>query len=81
MPLNYSSDLHLAVVGGDYNRYVVRGPLMERVNEENWEELCRQVANDEEREKILALITDIKNLCDANETGLKTAPPFSTKYF
>ena len=80
MPLNYSSDLHLAGVGGDYNRYVVRGPMMERVNEENWE-LCRQVANDEEREKILALITDIKNLSDANETGLKTAPLFSMKYY
>jgi hypothetical protein len=54
--------------------------MMERVNEENWEELCRQVANDEEREKILALITDIRNLSDANETGLKTAPLFSMKY-
>jgi hypothetical protein len=70
----------MAVVGGDYNRYVVRGPFMDRVNEENWEELCRQVANDEEREKILALITDLKNLSDAKEAGLKTAPLFSMKY-
>jgi hypothetical protein len=54
--------------------------MMERVNEENWE-LCRQVANDKEREKILALITDIKNLSDANETGLKTAPLFLMKYY